>query len=459
MLLFSETSSKVGGIAKVLALIGGLFVAMFRTCGGKMDDVARMAGKGDDLYHASQVDDVVRSSRRGASTMDDLYSLSEEAATTRLKDFEVIYMDDLEESSPILKAFKTTEGLSPTMRLQMMQTELLPGNLRYVMSEPGGGKMYELLMGRPLAQGEAKAMGKLFNINIESADEVLDEYVYLDRVVENVPNESIDDLNRRIFEEITQQKTGMRQVNVKTRRSVDNLERMAESMQETHLKGKKVLIERKLDLTLEMKLLKFGIRHAHHIQSFAHLFEKEMAFENIWIYAPLNDSIFKSHYDVNDVEMKSMRSQMKQLSKKYSCHIIHEWEELNTIGSIQQSKTSAPFIGICNLKKADSFTSQWILHHGAILSISGYEFDESQITDQHAQSQSFRPMFTALNKIKLSKEKQWNDFLSELADAYGEEIRKNTSGRIDCLVNIRYASGYHLFDVMYGSEIRAEGAK
>jgi hypothetical protein len=448
MLLFSTNNSNFGGIAKVFVLIGGLIVGLFRMCGSKMDDVGRLANRGDDFYHGSQLTDAARSARRGTGAIEDLYSISDEVASTRIRDFEVIYMDDLEPSSDILKSFEGTKGLSPSMRLQMMQTELLPVSVRRVLSEPGGEELYALMMGKPLSVHEANALRKLFNIPFEKTDDALDDFVFIKRSVKNTEGESLDEANKRLFDEMTETRKGLKNVDLRTTRGTDNYQRMSESMREPALKGKRVLIENHLDLELERELIRFGLRHIHHLHSYAQLFKKEASILEVWMYSPMSDSLFMSHYEVSKQEMKSMRTMMKQMAKKNGFRIITSFEELKIKEANWLDGKISPKVGICNYDKTQDLIYLFLEHNTSILSIKDYDpFVLNESTD--SMGIAFRPLMTAMKRIELKKEYSVTDVLEDIATRYSEEIEKNSKGKRRSLITIRFAAGGKLMEVTY----------
>lgn len=448
MLLFSSNNSTFGGIAKVFVLIGGLIVGLFRMCGSKMDDVGRLANRGDDLYHGSQLSDAARSARRGSGASEDLYSLSDEAAAARIKDFEVIYLDDLEPSSDIIKSFEGTKGLSPSMRLQMMQVELLPVSVRSALSEPGGEELYALMMGKSLNMHEANALRKLFNIPFEKTTESLDEFVYIKRAAKNTEGESLDDANRRLFDEMMESRRGLKNVDIRTTRGTDNYQKMSASMREPALKGKRVLVENHLDLELERELIRFGLRHIHHIHSYAKLFKKEASILEVWIYAPQDDSSFMVHYDVSKSEMKSMRALMKQMAKKSGFRLIGSFDELNVKEINYVDGKISPKIGICNFEKIRELTYTLVEHNTSIISVKDYDpFVMNESID--SAGIAFRPLMTAMKNIHLKKEFTAAEILETIANNYCSEIEKNSQGKRRGLITIRFAAGGKLFEVVY----------
>ncbi len=449
MILFAGDNSNAGGIAKIFVVIGGMFVAMFRMCGSKVDDVARMAGKSDDLYHASQLDDIARGTRRGAGALDDLYSISDDVAGKRIKDFEVIYMDDLDESSTILKSYESTKGLSPSLRLQMMQTELMPVSVRQVLSEPGGEELYALMMGKKLDIHEANALRKLFNIPFKATDEAFDEFVYLKRATKNTTDETVDEANRRLLDEMNQNKNGLKDVDVRTTRGTDNLRRMAESAREPFARGKNVVIENHLDLELEKELLHFGIRHLHQLHSFSKLFKKDASLVEIWLYAPKDDEVFMQHYEVSKGEMKTMRANMKQLDKKSGFRLIVSLDDLNAEEFRMANGVIHPSIGICNFSKVQKYQEEFRSRNISILSVRGFDPILQDTVDYDTHFVAFRPLMSALKKTTLIDDLSAAEALEQISDDYGLAIEKNSDGKLHSIITIHFSAGSELFDVVY----------
>ncbi len=449
MILFAGNNSNAGGIAKIFVVIGGMFVALFRMCGSKMDDVGRLAGKSDDFYHASQFDDLARNTRRGAGGLEDLYTLGDDVAGKRIKDFEVIYMDDLDESSTILKSYESTKGLSPSMRLQMMQTELLPVSVRQVLSEPGGEELYALMMGKKLDIHEANALRKLFNIPFKASDEAFDEFVYLKRAAKNTDGETFDETNLRLIDEMNQTKSGLKDVDVRTTRGTDNYRRMSESAREPFVRGKNVLIENHLDLELEKELLRFGVRHLHRMHSFSKLFKKDASLMEIWLYAPKDDAEFMEHYEVSKSEMKTMRANMKQLDKKSGFRLLASLEELKTEKLKMVDGVINPSIGICNLSKVLNYQEAFVSRNISILSVLGFDPVLQDSLDYDTHVVAFRPLMSALKKTTSIDDLSVTGVLEQITDDYGLAIEKNSGGKLRSIITIHFYAGAELFDVVY----------
>jgi hypothetical protein len=457
MILFSQASGKAGGILKIFALIGGLIITMLRTCGSKMDDVGRLAKNSDELYGLSHADDVLHAAHSG-SKIDDLYSLSESVIQTRLRNFEIIHLDDLDETSPLRKAFESTKSYPARQQLQAMQTELLPPRVRTVLSEPGGEELYAAMMGRKLTSTEANALRELYGIPFKATDEAAEGYVYLKKTPYANETDDINELNRRAYNDmIVEPKSGISEVDISTTSGSQSYANYSDEALKEVITEKKVLVEKRLSREVNLKLLKTGLKVLHHANSFSHLMGHKSNDLLFWIYEPSSDSVFMNHYQVDKKEMQLLRSSIKKLDKKEWITVVKNREDITAL----LSKRDKVIFGIYNfdywpdelnilpgserLKRAgmDALPSTSRLNIGA------YSVLPLDTTIANQRRTFFEPLIKALVEIKVNDRTSANDFIEDLANRYASQIEKLSNDKMSAIVTINAVGGGRLFEVEY----------
>lgn len=178
----NSSSSFFGAIKLFFVSLVGI-AGIFKTCIRNSDEVADLARYSDEVLigedmarGASRMDDLRYGSRSTSLADLDVMNLSNAAVQERLALFEVRQLDALDESSFISKAWKSTDGLTPQMRLLSLQTELMPAPVRFAMAKPDGQELYSVLMGKTISRAESDAIFELFHIRVKPTEDYMSSY-------------------------------------------------------------------------------------------------------------------------------------------------------------------------------------------------------------------------------------------------------------------------------------------
>ncbi|MFN6380275.1 MAG: hypothetical protein ACK4WD_13430 [Flavobacteriales bacterium] len=154
-----------------------LLGALVRGCSraGKAADGAA------DLSKASRLNRIDDAAGLGASSraIDDVAYLDPNIVSARFSMFEINHINNLPKNSFISKAYKSSEGLSPNMRLKTLQMELMPPSVKSNLLRDNGGHLYSVMMGKKINAEEAAALQTLFEVPVKATDEALDGFHYI----------------------------------------------------------------------------------------------------------------------------------------------------------------------------------------------------------------------------------------------------------------------------------------
>lgn len=156
-----------------ILLLGGLVRGCSRA--GKAADAASDIGKASRLSH---LDDAAGFGAR-ARAIDDVAYLDPNIVSARFSVFEINHVNNLPKNSFITKAYKSSEGLSPNMRLKMLQMELMPPIVKSNLKRDNSGHLYSVMMGKKINAEEAAALQTLFEVPVKATDEALDGFHYI----------------------------------------------------------------------------------------------------------------------------------------------------------------------------------------------------------------------------------------------------------------------------------------
>lgn len=335
MLLFSSSGGGIGSsILKLLAVIGAAILGLFRTCGRNADDVAHFGRRADnvsDFRHADELgalrysdeagnarytDDIMNSTTGGLLRMDDAFTMSDEIANSRLLVFEVKYANTLDNSSFVRQSFEKWKDYSPSMRMKMMQIELMPPAVKSVMMRPGGEELYAVMTGKRLTAEEASSLRDLFGLTVKETKETANKYVYLREKIEALGSNH-DDIYR---DYLRRKEKGYHATVDQTEfcniDGVRSFEDAAEAGGKKIFEKKNVLAEAKLNLKDALKLIKLGRKVVHLVEYYAENEKSDSEDIVFLIYAPESDTLLQRHYDLEDSEVKKMRSDISALASR-----------------------------------------------------------------------------------------------------------------------------------------------
>ncbi len=161
-----------------MSLIAILFL------GGLVRGCSRAGNAADsaaDLSRASRVskfDDVAGLGSK-SRVLDDVTYLDPNIVNARFSVFEINHLNNLPKNSFITKAYKSSQGLSPNMRLKTLQMELMPPSVKSNLQRDNTGHLYSVMMGKKINAEEAAALQTLFEVPVKATDEALDGFHYI----------------------------------------------------------------------------------------------------------------------------------------------------------------------------------------------------------------------------------------------------------------------------------------
>jgi hypothetical protein len=156
-----------------ILLVGGLIRGCSRA--GKVADSAT------DLSKASRIGRIDDAAQLGvaARALDDVAYLDPNIVSARFSVFEINHANNLPKTSFITKAYKSSEGLSPNMRLKMLQMELMPPSVKSNLLRDNSGHLYSVMMGKKINAEEAAALQALFEVPVKATDQATDGFHYI----------------------------------------------------------------------------------------------------------------------------------------------------------------------------------------------------------------------------------------------------------------------------------------
>ncbi len=184
-----------------ILLLGGLVRGCSRA--GKAVDGAADLSKASRL---SRLDDAAGLGA-GSRAIDDVAYLDPNIVSARFSVFEINHINNLPKNSFIAKAYKSSEGLSPNMRLKTLQMELMPPSVKSNLQRDNSGHLYSVMMGKKINAEEAAALQTLFEVPVKATDEALDGFHYISS---KLPK-SLDEYDR--IEELRYAQALNRQIN------------------------------------------------------------------------------------------------------------------------------------------------------------------------------------------------------------------------------------------------------
>lgn len=470
MILFSSSGSNVGGIVKVVLAIGAAIIGLVRTCGRSADDVADIArvGRradnisdlryGDEISDMRHFDDAIRSTKGGLLKLDDAYTLTDQAAKSRLVTFEVSHLQLLDEGSHILQSYNRWKGYSPSMTLKMMQIDLMPPSVRRVMMEPGGEELYAAMIGRKIDATEAQALRQLFGPSVKATEKNAERFVYLREGLEESTTARLIRLDKQLHNaSIPDKNITINHIEVCTPNGSQAFEEATESAAKAIFDKKTTITEWLPNVKSCFKLIKIGLKLIHHAPSFASQKDVQNKDYSYLIYAPESNGDLMNHYGINEEEAKLMRADLNKLAKLKWVHLISDTREIPEL--MKDSKQN--FIMIC--QRSNFSRSPIPLDKSLIwLDVSGYSFHLENDELRKNRGVCFEPLAKAMLSLNMKKEMPSNQMFENLATNYVEFIEKNNNHEVRALVyinaqfarmNITYSP---LFQVVYANSSEIE---
>lgn len=321
-----------------IMMLGGLV----RTCsrGANVADSANDVRKASRLGMADEVMDMGRATR----AFDDAANLDPNIIKARFSLFEINYAEKLSEQSFITKAFKATEGLSPNMRLKMLEVELMPTAVRQRLQEAQNGYFYSVMMGKKITPEEASALQTLFDVPVTATDKAMDAYHYISpNIPRTLEAQELHALNKQKYAVAQSMHKDSYIPPLEPRKISSSRGETSMDQFSTYWKGTKktepqtVLTEQPLTKEDARTLIFHGIKTVRHIRHFFKATDlKKM---NVIFFVHENDAAFAQANDLSPDDAKSIRREILQLRSKKNIFIVqtpNELEELKTAEKIDQ---------------------------------------------------------------------------------------------------------------------------
>jgi hypothetical protein len=475
MLLFSSSGGGVGSsILKILAVIGAAVLGLLRTCGRNADDVARFGRRGDDIAdfrHADELgavrysddagnaryaDDVMNSTTGGLLRIDDAFTMTDEIANSRLLVFEVKYVNALDQSSFVRQSFEKWKGYSPSMRLKMMQIELMPPAVKSVMMRPGGKELYAVMTGKRLSAEEASSLRDLFGLTVKETKETAGKHVYLREKIEALGSNH-DEVYR---DYLRRKEKGLHATLDQTEYcSIDgvrNFDEAAEAGGKKIFEKKNVLAEAKLSLKDAMKLIKLGRKVIHLVEYYAENDKKSSEDVVFLIYAPESDSLLQRHYDLDDSDVKKMRNDISVMAKRKELIPLSDYHEFQDF-SYHADKKYVLIYNQQNWSRAKISLSRPL----CLLDIDGYRIKPRSEENQNFPGFPFKLIAESIQKTP-RKNLSFNEYFEKLAVQYVSQLEKNPGLKDQLMIYIHprpdkmVYSGFSVFSIQYMDGIESQ---
>jgi hypothetical protein len=330
------TSIKVSLLS--IMMLGGLV----RTCSRG----ANVADTANDIRKASRIGmtDELAGMGRNARMLDDVANLDPNIVKARFTMFEINHAEKLSDQSFVTKAFKSTEGLSPNMRLKMLEVELMPLHVRMRLKEAQNGYFYSVMMGKKITKEEASALSTLFEVPVTATDDAMDAYHYISpNISKTLEAQELHALNK-------QKMATARALNKDSYIPPLEPRKISSSRGETFMdqfstywNGTKktepqtILTEQPLPKEDARTLVYHGIKTVRHIHHFLKATDLETM--NVIFFVHENDATFAQANNLSPEDAKTIRREISQLRSKKNIFIVqtpNELTELKTQGKIDQ---------------------------------------------------------------------------------------------------------------------------